>query len=74
MFAVADTSPLNYLVCTGLEAVLPKLYEVVVIPPQVRAELLSDDAPATVREWAGNPPEWIRIRLLKEHERAPGQG
>jgi hypothetical protein len=36
---VSDTSPLHYLILCGAEAVLPRLFERVVIPPTVFAEL-----------------------------------
>ncbi len=62
MLAVADTSPLNYLVSIDLVEILPKLYGRIVIPPDVRAELLAPDAPRTVRVWAQDPPSWISIQ------------
>jgi predicted nucleic acid-binding protein len=46
MLVVADTSPLNYLTWIELSWILPRLYGTVVIPPEVRAELLSPDATA----------------------------
>jgi predicted nucleic acid-binding protein len=39
MLVVADTSPVRYLVLVGAIDCLPKLYDAVVIPPAVRAEL-----------------------------------
>jgi predicted nucleic acid-binding protein len=39
MLVVADTSPLNYLVLIQHDALLPALYERVVIPPAVLADL-----------------------------------
>ncbi len=62
MLVVADTSPLNYLVWIGLAEILPTLYGQVVIPPEVRAELLAADAPPIVRAWANDLPSWIEIR------------
>jgi predicted nucleic acid-binding protein len=62
MPAVADTSPLNYLVWVGLSEVLPELYGAAVIPPEVRSELLAVDAPSVVRDWAADLPDWISIR------------
>jgi predicted nucleic acid-binding protein len=49
MLVVADTSPLNYLVWIGLPDLLPKLYGAVIIPPEVRVELLAPDAPPVVK-------------------------
>ena len=62
MLAVADTSPLNYLVWIGLSHILPELYGKVVIPHEVRDELLSADAPALVRAWANGLPGWIEVQ------------
>jgi len=45
MLVVADTSPLNYLVQIGAVEVLRFLYGRVVIPVEVRTELMAADAP-----------------------------
>lgn len=44
--AVADTSPLRYLVLIGAIEVLPRLFERVFIPEIVHAELCHANAPA----------------------------
>lgn len=62
MLVVADTSPLNYLVWIGFPDLLPKLYGGVIIPPEVRAELLAPDAPPVVKAWAENLPNWVEVR------------
>jgi hypothetical protein len=36
---VSDTSPLHYLILCGVDSVLPRLFEQVIIPPTVFAEL-----------------------------------
>ena len=59
MIAVADTSPLCYLVLIGEIDLLPKLFGRVLVPHAVIAELLREDAPEAVRAWASNPPAWI---------------
>lgn len=59
MLAVADTSPLNYLVWIEAEHLLPRLYSKIVIPLEVRAELLAPDAPPAVRSWARKLPAWV---------------
>jgi predicted nucleic acid-binding protein len=59
--AVADTSPLNYLVLIGAIDVLPRLFEAVIVPGAVKAELLHVRAPAAVRRWAAAPPLWLRV-------------
>jgi len=72
---VADTSPLNYLVLTGYEYILPAIHGTVLIPPAVRQELLSPAAPALVRAWTSAPPHWIKeaepsSNLLRDAELA----
>ncbi len=61
MLVIADTSPLNYLAWVDAVDILPLLYGKVLIPPEVRAELLATDAPEVVRSWAGDLPSWIEI-------------
>ena len=61
MLVVADTSPINYLVWIESADILPNLYGKVIIPPEVRDELLSADAPAIVRAWASDHPKWIEV-------------
>jgi predicted nucleic acid-binding protein len=56
---VADAGPLNYLILTETIDVLPVLFQQVVAPEVVRAELLHGNAPARVRAWADDPPEWM---------------
>jgi predicted nucleic acid-binding protein len=48
MIAVADASPLCYLVLIGEIDLLPKLFLQVAVPQAVIAELLHEDAPAPV--------------------------
>jgi predicted nucleic acid-binding protein len=59
MIAVADTSPLCYLILIGEVDLLPKLFHQVLVPSAVVAELLHSDAPDAVRAWAANLPPWI---------------
>ena len=60
--AVSDTSPLNYLVLSRVIDVLPRLFQRVVVPPAVLAELRSSDAPAAVRDWANALPPWVEVQ------------
>lgn len=62
MIVVADTSPLNYLVLIGAIELLPALYEEVLIPQEVHAELLRPGAPLAVRQWAATLPVWCDVR------------
>lgn len=79
--AVADTSPLRYLVLIGAIEVLPRLFERVFVPEIVHAELRHAHAPAMVRRWAETVPSWLTVvptstvqdadlRLLDAGERA----
>ena len=61
MIVVADTSPLNYLAWIDAVEILPRLSGRVIIPVEVRAELLATDAPNVVRSWATNVPNWIEV-------------
>lgn len=62
MIAVADTSPICYLVLIGEIDLLPKLFSQVLVPQSVLEELLHEDAPAAVRAWASNLPSWILVK------------
>jgi predicted nucleic acid-binding protein len=59
---VADTGPLNYLVLTGDIELLPKLFGRILTPPAVRDELIDRDAPAEVRTWIAQAPDWLEVR------------
>ncbi|MBM3761236.1 MAG: DUF3368 domain-containing protein [Acidobacteria bacterium] len=61
MIAVVDASPLCYLLLIGEIDLLPQLFSRVVVPQAVIVELQHEDAPATVRNWACNPPIWISV-------------
>jgi predicted nucleic acid-binding protein len=63
MIAVLDASPLCYLLLIGEIDLLPQLFSRVVVPQAVIVELLHDDAPATVRNWASNLPIWISVEV-----------
>lgn len=62
MIAVSDTSPICYLILIGEIDILPKIYSQVLVPPAVVAELLHEDAPGAVRDWAANLPSWISVQ------------
>lgn len=61
MIAVADTSPISYLVLIGEIELLPALFTEVIIPPEVAAELSHPRAPALLKHWWQEPPAWIRV-------------
>ncbi len=64
MIAVADTSPICYLILIGEIDLLPKLFDEVLLPHAVLAELLHEDAPPTVRVWASQLPAWVSVQAL----------
>jgi predicted nucleic acid-binding protein len=66
MIAVADASPLCYLVLIGEIDLLPKLFGRVLAPDAVIAELLHEDAPEAVRAWVSNLPAWIRAEAAPD--------
>lgn len=61
MIAVANASPICYLVLIGEIELLPKLFREVLVPRPVIEELLAEGAPTVVRSWASTPPAWVRI-------------
>jgi predicted nucleic acid-binding protein len=58
---VADTTPLNYLILIEAVDLLPRLYGGALLPPSVLAELAHPHAPGVVRNWASQPPVWLRV-------------
>jgi len=61
MLVIADTSAMNYLVWIEHAAVLPMLFERVLIPPMVAEELQRPRTPAPVCAWMASPPAWLEI-------------
>jgi predicted nucleic acid-binding protein len=61
MIIVSNTSPLCYLVLIGHADVLAKLYGEINVTRKVLEELRHPDAPPAVRQWAMNPPAWLKI-------------
>jgi predicted nucleic acid-binding protein len=62
MLAVADTSPLHYLILIQQETLLPVLYDRVVIPPAMYRELLRSETPEVVRQWLTHPSGWLTVQ------------
>jgi predicted nucleic acid-binding protein len=62
MIAVADTSPICYLILIGEIDLLPNLFSQVLAPQEVLTELLNEDAPDAVRNWASKLPSWISAK------------
>ena len=60
---VSDASPVNYLILIGEVDILPKLFSRVLLPRAVwQDELQHPDAPAPVRAWAKEIPDWVEVR------------
>jgi len=66
MIAVADASPLCYLVLIGEVDLLPQLFRRVIVPQAVINELLHDGAPEPVRSWASRLPGWIEVEATPD--------
>ena len=58
---IADTGPINYLVLIGNIEMLPVLFEKVILPSAVQAELTDPDTPPAVRHWIADPPAWLDV-------------
>jgi predicted nucleic acid-binding protein len=58
---VSDASPLHYLILVDAADILPRLFERVYLPIEVRDELTCQAAPPTVRTWIQHAPRWIEI-------------
>jgi len=61
MIAIADASPICYLLLIGEIELMPKLFDRVFVPQAVLAELRAEAAPASVRDWATHPPPWVSV-------------
>ena len=73
---IADTGPINYFVLIGNIDLLPILFEKVILPSAVQAELADPDAPPSVRRWIADPPAWLDIRdtPAREFDHGPVEG
>ena len=60
MIVVADAGPLRYLVVIGVVDVLQPLYDRVLVPEAVAAELQEGKTPEMVRSWIAQPPICVR--------------
>ena len=62
MIVVADTSPINYLVLIDAVSVLPELYENIIVPHAVFAELQTAETPEKVRAFVKALPSWLEVK------------
>jgi predicted nucleic acid-binding protein len=58
---IADTGPVNYLILIGHIDLLPRMFERVVLPSAVQAELSNSLAPPAVQRWMADFPAWLEI-------------
>lgn len=68
ILVVADTGPLHYLILIETVGLLPKLYDRVVIPSAVLAELIHPKAPPAVKTWAAALPSWTEVKSASHTE------
>jgi predicted nucleic acid-binding protein len=65
---IADTGPVNYLILIGNIDLLPALFDKVILPSAVQAELTDPDAPPSVRNWIAYPPAWLHVHETPSSE------
>ena len=58
---VADATPLQYLILIAVVQVLPRLFEKIHVPIEVREELSCEATPPIVRTWMEQPPQWLEV-------------
>src|SRR4051812_32914015 len=61
MIVVADSGPLHYLILLDHADLLHRLYDEVIVPEAVAAELSRLSAPLVVRDWMSRAPSWLRV-------------
>lgn len=62
MIVIADTSPINYLVLISRVDLLEKVFQRVMVPTAVVAELCDPRAPTATRAFIQQPPCWLDVR------------
>lgn len=71
---IADTSPINYLLLIGCIDILPALFQKVILPSAVKAELSDPDTPDLVRSWVAAPPQWLEVQHTTLPDAVSGLG
>jgi predicted nucleic acid-binding protein len=66
MKAVANTTPLRYLIAIQQEHLLEQIFEKVFIPGAVQEELTDTRTPETVRRYVLSLPAWLEVRTVQE--------
>lgn len=62
MIIISDTTPFRYLIEIEAVEILEKLFERVIIPETVFAELRAENTPENVRTWIQSAPAWVEVR------------
>lgn len=62
MIVISDTSPIRYLCQIGQIGILPAIFESVVVPKAVAAELSRKATPQAARDFVDNSPDWLHIQ------------
>ena len=68
MLVVADSSPFIVLINIGRIDILPHLFGMVIVPPEVSGELREDKRPQAVRTFIAAPPAWLIEQAPKSVE------
>jgi predicted nucleic acid-binding protein len=61
MLVVADSSPLNVLICIGHAEILHQLFHNIIIPSEVARELSRPRTPVIVRNFIASSPHWLTV-------------
>jgi len=61
ILVVADSSPIRYLIVIREIEALQQLYDRIVLPSEVLAELTHPNAPSVVQEWVSSLSPWIEV-------------
>lgn len=64
MIVVSDTSPINYLLLINQIDLLPRLFDQIIIPEAVEAEMRDPDVPPILQQWIADPPSWLTIQAV----------
>ncbi len=62
MIIVSDTTPIHYLILIGKESILHSVFQQIIIPDTVAAEMLHKYTPFPVRQWMEDPPDWVSVK------------
>jgi len=62
MIIVSDTTPLHYLILIERAQLLADLFNSIIIPESVFAELSHEKTPARVQQWIADVPAWVEIK------------